>query len=87
MEFLDKRGTIKLQVMLPLMILPAIGGMSYGAALSVGPALGLFFLCFLCFISLMVAEMNHDEIQKLKEDNARLRDAVLAVSVGPGDQL
>jgi len=81
MEFIDKNGAIKMRFIPLLMILPAIGGLSYGAGLTVGPAFGLLFLCFLCFVNLIGLAMHHDKIQSLQEENARLRDAVLAVSV------
>jgi hypothetical protein len=80
--FLNKRGAIKMRFLPLIFAIPAIGGIFYGAALTTGPAIGLFFLCFVIGINFVGIAMNYDEIKKLQEDNERIREAIRSMTVG-----
>jgi hypothetical protein len=71
MKFLDKGGAIRMRF-IPLFVFPlAVAGVSYGAALSVGAAAGLFFLCFLQFVNFVGLAVLWDRIEKLEHDRGQ----------------
>jgi hypothetical protein len=75
MTFLDKQGTIKLRFFPLIWIIPAIGGISYGASLDIGPAIGLFFLCVIMGMTFVAVAVSYDRIKKLEGKLEALKNA------------
>lgn len=75
MTFMDKKGALKLRYLPLVMVLPAIGGISYGAGLGTGAAFGLFFLCFMSALQFIGLAMLWDKIQEIEH---RLGEVLMA---------